>query len=442
MRAGSLLAQSVLLAVVIATAAAAQEDSPLKLAPAEHQKLFAEIKPIILRDGREPLPDLKDSGEGWFWVTGARIMPLIKAYCYSRDPAFLEAYVDLQKRVLAQRYVHPTEPDTWTGWWHFKKSPKHKPGTWLSQPSDHYMVAHGALVYYKPALVFIRMVRSDAELAKKYGDLADAWFKDITEREIPAWDKRGQWRDMGQRGGWYGRGTAEPDSQSHKITVRAKPGSGASLKYYDAHVFTACLVDLYRMTGRTWYRDRLEKCGRWFRSNWREKGRYVQWNWHDYAGPWDYETDAAGKRRPKFHAWAFQEGGFYDKDVRTAVACYDAGIVFSRQDMERLLRTNLEFQWLGNAKDPRFRTVDGKYSHQNEATWGKGALWTALSHFSPEVRELWWAQIKQFKSHVNPEFKWMWHGGAMDYLLECSKPVSWDRRFVDEIGKRVSEKER
>jgi hypothetical protein len=111
-------------------------------------------------------------------------------------------------------------------------------------------------------------------------------------------------------------------------------------------------------------------------------------------------------------------------DVAAAVALYDVGVFFTRQDMERLIKTNLEFMYRGD-NPPTFLDVDGKTPEQRPYKYHKrGRLWTVLAHFSPKVRELWKLSLD------DPKKDWMWQNSAMDYLLEMSQPVSWDPRHA------------
>ncbi len=61
-------------------------------------------------------------------------------------------------------------------------------------------------------------------------------------------------------------------------------------------------------------------------------------------------------------AWAMGEA---------PVALYDVGVFFTRQDMEKLIQTNLEFMYRGDAP-PTFRDVDGRTRDPSAYKYHKG----------------------------------------------------------------------
>jgi len=136
MRRWSYDATPIILLAVCALAtrrASAGRNSLLSQAPPEHKKLFAVVKPIILGEARKPPHRLGDTDESYFWRMSPRLTDAILAYRYSKEPAFLEAFVALMGKVLMQRYVHPTRPE-WRGWFHYRKS------------GGNYMLIHAALI--------------------------------------------------------------------------------------------------------------------------------------------------------------------------------------------------------------------------------------------------------------------------------------------------------
>ncbi len=381
---------------------------PLASASPEDRQVFERVKSLLLKEAAKPPLNLAESAESYFWIMSSRMEPLIAAYEYSGDRQFLEAFVPLMQNVLAQRYVHPTQPDTWSGWYHYRNN------------TLHYMPIHAAIVYYEPALRFVRAVRADPELRRRYGEMAEAWFRDITEVSIPAWDRRGCWHDLGDGEGYYTHTTHYPDARTGEFVARDDIYAGSTLAYNKVHALVEVFCLLNRMTGDDWYRERAEKCARFFRDRWREDERHVEWNYRDFSGPWDYVNGRDGRTKTGY--FIHPKGGYYAADLKCIVECYDTGIVFTRSDMEKLVKTNLEFMWMGDRREPKFRKIDGSYTE--EGKYGKGYLWTALAHFSPEVRRLWKVQLE------NNRGSWTWAPGMLSYLMATSKPVSWERRYV------------
>jgi len=251
------------LALSVATVAAQTgETSMLDRAPAEHKALFAEIKPLILQEAKGRPLLLAESQESYFWLMSARLEPLLDAYEYSKDPAFVHAFVPLMEQVLSQRYIHPTKPE-WNGWFHY-------------QGFQHIaLIDHDAILYFVPALKLVRAVRSDPQLQARYGAKAEAWLKDV-ETSIRNWDARGCWHDLGERGGWYTHITHYPDAATGELKPIENVHAGGSVPYNKVHAFFDALDLAYRITGDPWYRERMDKCCRRFRSHWRVDDKHAE----------------------------------------------------------------------------------------------------------------------------------------------------------------------
>jgi hypothetical protein len=394
--------------------------APLESATPEERRLFEEIKPLILKEARQPPLVLAENSEMYIWLVTPRIAPLIKAYQYSRDPEFLEVFVPLMEQILSQRYIHPTKKE-WNGWWHYQG---YDVVIQPNRPGREWGLLDDASFYFKPALEFALVVREDPALRARYGAKAEAWRKDV-EESIRAFDQRGCWHDIDAKTGWYTETTEYPDP-SGVIRQRDANDSwaGGSQEYYKVSALNEALALAYRLTGDAWYRARMEKTAADWRRRWREDEKHVEWNYRDDRFAGDYVSRVYQQGRPRRGQYVHANGSFCVSDVAAAVALYDVGVFFTQQDMEKLIRTNLEFMYRGDLP-PTFRDVDGRTREASAYKYHKGGrLWTALAHFSPKTRELW-------KLHLDSARKdWMWHIGAMDYLLELSRPVSWEPRYA------------
>jgi len=401
---------SLLSVVLLAGAVSAAEPSLLSKAGPEEKQLYAQAKPLILAEAAKPPLILKDSVESYFWVMSARLAPLVRAHGYSKEPELLEAFVPLMKQVLSQRYIHPSKPE-WSGWFHYK---------------DRFgdaMIDHDTILYFVPVLRFVREVRADASLRSRYGELAEKWLKDV-QASIRAWDRRGCWHELGDKGGWYSNPTHYPDPNTGELVRRTDIFAGGVIPYNKVHAFCEALSLAYRITGDEWYVQRMAKCAKRFRGNWRVDDKHAEWNYRDHAFAGDYVSGVVGQGKTRTGAFVHVKGGYYALDVEGVVCCYDVGAFYQRADIEKLIQTNLKFMWMGDEKDPKFRKINGTY--KAEGKYNKGYLWTALAHFSPEVRRLWKTQLEtQRKAR-----RWMWWASTLDYLVETSQPVSWEPRYV------------
>ena len=395
--------------LVLATLACPVSATPLEHAPSEHRAMFESIKPLILANARQPVEPLSESGESWFWVNSHKLSPLLDAYEYSGETAFLDVFVERMKSILSERYIHPTQPDTWSGWYHYKTR------------THSYMVIHAGIVYYKPALRFVQFVRSNPDLQSKYGLNANIWLEHITNISIPAWDKRGAWKEMGEDEGWYVKLTQKPDPITHELIPEADRLAGTTYAYNKLHEMLHGFLLAYQVTGNEAYKVRVEKCARVFRRNWRIDDRHAEWDYREILGPWDYKSGKVDGGETHFTSWIHPKGDYYGTDVGYAVACYNCGIQFSKQDIEKLIQTNTAFMYQENNGSPYFTNIDGSYKTDDERgkSFGRGSLWTSLAQFSPRIRELWKAQIDR----ADPS-KYGYANSVMSYLLAVSKPVT------------------
>lgn len=403
-----------LLGVLVAASAVRADDArgilpeflkapSLSSATEEDKDVFARIKISLLNQATEPMPVLEECGETYFWLVAHRLQPLMKAYEYSRDPAFVDAFVPLLKAHVDQRFVHATQGDVWHGYYRYRNS---KMG---------YMPMHASISYYVPALLFISAVRADEALTAKYGELAEEYYRHITEVGVQSWDKRGNWHQLSADTGWYAHATRIIDAEGNLVELAGTYG-GSTQAYNKIHEFMIPLVMLYQMTGDAKYRDRVRQCERFFRSQWRIDDAHVEWNYRDFSGPWDYKNGMNGETKTSY--FIHPKGGYYLMDVKAICRIFDAGVFFTPADIHLLIKTNLEFMWFGE-KDPlKFRQIHGGY----EATgkYRKGYLWTPLARYDQRIRDLWELKAKEILKRKG----WGWEGHYLDYLLAMTRPVT------------------
>ena len=388
----------------------AVEPAALEKASPEDQQAFAKIKDAILKEAAKPPLILTENEEVYFWLMNVRMEPLLDAYHYSHDPAFLEAYVPLQQQVLTQRYMHPSKPE-WNGWFHYKAG---------GNPTGLAELDHENLVYYAPALKFVQEVRNDPALKDKYGKMADDWLADV-QRSLWAWDKRGCWHDMGDKGGWYSFPTQYPDAKTGELTDVGGISAGGAFPYNKVHAMDEGMTLAYQITGDDAYRQRMEKTATYFKAHWRIDDKHVEWNYRDHVFPGDYVSGVVGQGPTKTGAFVHPHPSYYILDSGDIVLLYDQGIVFTKDDINKLIQTNLEFMFMGDEKNPKFKMINGSYKAAGK--YDKGTLWPALAHFSDKVRQLWKTQLD------NTPGGWS-SPSALDYLIETAQPVSFDQRLL------------
>ena len=139
------------------------------------------------------------------------------------------------------------------------------------------------------------------------------------------------------------------------------------------------------MTGKSIYRERANAWWRLMKARvrTREAGRYWVWNYWDPAGPWDYRPDGA----PRHWVGVHPNGGYYGIDVEGMVAAFEAGLVFTSEDLQRLIATNRDYMWNQRIKGAKFRRLDGG---EADPRWpdSPGVLWSALVPYDDTLRAI------------------------------------------------------
>ena len=76
------------------------------------------------------------------------------------------------------------------------------------------------------------------------------------------------------------------------------------------------------------------------------------------------------------------------------VAAYEHGLVFTKEDIARLIATNRDFMWNKQIKNAKFQRIDGG---KPDPRWANspGMLWDALAPYDPTLRKI-------FEANYNP----------------------------------------
>jgi len=132
-------------------------------------------------------------------------------------------------------------------------------------------------------------------------------------------------------------------------------------------------------------------------------GRY-RWNYWDPAGEWDVNPDDATKW--KHWIGAEHRAGYYSHSCSHAVLLYELGLIFTREDMERFVRTQTEVCWNGSFDGPEWFRVDGRPADE-----GHEYLCSALAPFDESVREMAYGAPAQAARMAALESSWQ--GGVV-----------------------------
>jgi len=145
------------------------------------------------------------------------------------------------------------------------------------------------------------------------------------------------------------------------------------------------LIAMHDVTNKPIYKERAEKWWRLMKSRMRtrEEGKYFVWNYWDPAGPWDYKPDGSTRHWVGVHP----NGGYYVIDVEGIVTAFEHGLVFTKEDIDRLIATNRDFMWNQQITGARFQRIDGG---PPDPRWknSPGSLWTTLVPYDQTLRRI------------------------------------------------------
>jgi hypothetical protein len=259
-----------------------------------------------------------------------------------------------------------TEPDGYPGW------PKvNAAGTDVdklnSYDSDSLL---GEAMVLEPVVLMSKKILETPELKAKYGEKAKSYLA-LAGRIYEKWDKRGAWRDTDNGGAISVVLPFGIDQATGKWTAgydtRNAPGNGFSHPDNKANAVARWLLAMYDATGNQVYRDRAEKWFKLMKSRMAlspDGATYQIWNYWQPAGPWDYKPDGSTKHWVGVHPNA----GYYEIDTGCIVNAFQHGVVFTREDIDRLIATAL--------KEKRY--------------------WAALAPYNPLIQQ-------QFESSLKPD---------------------------------------
>ncbi len=271
-------------------------------------------------------------GEEIGWLISPVLSGFFYGYLATGEADWMDRFVDWTDAWL-RRSV--TEPDGYSGW------PKvGAAGTDVDDLDSFYADSLlGEAMVLRPVVQAAETILKNPELDRRYGAKARKYLqvaRDIFEK----WDRRGAWRPVGdgmitvvlpfgidRDSGHWTDGTKDDHARA----------GGFSHPNNKANLVALWLVAMADATGEQVYRDR---AAAWFRVmksrlHLQPDGTYRIWNYWEPAGPWDYRASGA----PKHWIGVHPNGGYYEIDVDAIVAAYEHGLVFTAEDLDRLIRT-------------------------------------------------------------------------------------------------------
>jgi hypothetical protein len=270
------------------------------------------------------------------------------------------------------------EPDGFIGW------PKSGTGGAVAESflTDSLL---GEAMGLRPLVLMARQIPGLPALKEKFGSRAEAWIK-LAEQVFEKWDARGCWHEV-QAGGLWVVPDFGIDAKTGGWTAghaRRMAGGFSNPDNKQNHI-ARWLLAMHDVTGKPVYRERADKWFRLMKSRMKTRadGKYFVWNYWEPAGPWDYLPDGSTRHWVGVHP----NGGYYAIDVEGVVAAFEHGLVFTQDDLQRLIATNRDFMWNRQITGAKFQRIDGG---ESDARWkdSPGVLWTALVPYDETLRKV------------------------------------------------------
>lgn len=315
----------------------------------------------------------KEMGEQLGWLVSPFLNGFYYGYLATRDPKWVEMLIDWMDSCV-RRGIE--EPDGFVGW------PKSGMDATESFYTDSLL---GEAMALRPVVLMADEILKTPALKGKFDSQAQAYLR-LAERVFEKWDSRGCWREIPKGGLWvvplFG---IDPKTGQWTEGYARRNTDGFSNPDNKENHIARWLIAMYDVTRKLVYRERAEK---WFRlmksrMKMRQDGTYFVWNYWDPAGPWDYKADGS----PKHWVGVHPNGGYYGIDVEAIVTAFEHGLVFTKEDIQRLIATNRDFMWNQQVTGAKFQRIDGG---QPDPRWrnSPGVLWTALVPYDETLRRV------------------------------------------------------
>jgi len=314
------------------------------------------------------------AGENWAWNAAYNIEYFMYGYRAWGDPAWLEAGIKYYDYLVARLQKGP---DGYLGWI----------GPYIYDTTQWCDVHIGDAILFNGMLDFAEIVLKDPELEKVYGEKARQYVELAEVNLIEKWDARGTWYEHGPYGTYFSWNRyLDPGdlSQWHKRDYIRN--SNLSLPFNKNTAMGIAALRLYRITGKELYKDKAVKIFNLLKSRMQLHDDYYVWNYWDPVSPWDINVSANTTRH-----WVgvHPNRDYQSSEVADIVEAYHSGIVFSEEDMKRIVNTNIKVMWNQNRISPDFRNsnaliLPGGIGPDNTA----GTLWSSLAYFDQTVRDL------------------------------------------------------
>ena len=345
------------------------------------------ITPDQLYDRMANNPSFKENfaGEAFCWHARSGMDQFVDNYELTKNTEWLDAGVRYYDFLISKMDTGPDGYKGWIGPYMYDKK------YWIDSHVGDGILMNGILDF---ALV----VWEDKELKARYGDKAKAYTEIAKKHLIEKNDKRGTWREDGDIGAYVSYSQyMEPANLKEWKYGSEVIKSGLSHPFNKQNDLGQVCLQIYRLTGEKFYRDRAEKIFLRMKRQLQLTDNHYEWNYWEPFGPWDVNLE-----KNDFSHWVGinPSAGYQSREVAQMVDAYHAGVVFDETDIKRLINTHLDVMWNKDKENPAFTNsyiAHGVESSRNgKAT---GTLWTSLLDFDQRIRDLYATRFDEDDLH-------------------------------------------
>jgi hypothetical protein len=340
--------------------------SSLAIDPAKRSAWLQAWQQNILAAARARYCD-SAMGEEIGWLISPVLEGFFHGYLATRDTRWIDRLVDWTDAWIRRGVV---EPDGYAGW------PKvGGAGADVDNLGSFYVDSLlGEALVLRPAVRAAAAILHDPALSRSHGDKAQSYLR-LSRAMFDKWERRGAWRRT--EGGMisvvlpFGIDPAT-GRWTDGFRDRENPHAGFSHPDNKANLVALWLLAMAGATGEDVYRDRAEAWFRVMKARLQPltDGSYKIWNYWEPAGPWDFGAFGT----PKHWIGVHPNAGYYEFDVRAMVLAYEHGIVFTAEDLGRLIRSAIATARTWPALAPYDSTIRARFERDLKPD-GWQAVW-------------------------------------------------------------------
>ncbi|MGA2983993.1 MAG: hypothetical protein ABSG32_09270 [Terriglobia bacterium] len=306
------------------------------------------------------------------WLVSPFLNGFYYGYLATHDTHWIERLVDWTDSCI-RRGVK--EPDGHLGW----------PKVDAQTEGFDYDSMLGEGMILRPVVLMADEILKTPALKAQWGGKAESYLE-LAERTFEKWESRDAWRDSQVGGLWVVQYFGiDPKTNTWTEGFARRTTEAFSHPDNKENQIARWLIAMFDVTKKPIYRKRAEQWWQLMKSRMktREGGKYFVWDYWDPAGPWDYKPDGSTKHWVGVHP----NGGYYSSDLEGIAAAFEHQLVFSRQDIDRLISTNRDFMWNQQIAGAKFQRIDGG---PPDPRWqnSPGLLWDALIPYDETLRKI------------------------------------------------------